>query len=169
MGQYNYCLDSFTTSTSTDCVTLFTTCNINGTEANTCASVSAQCKDKCSTSYSTCLSSGDADDAACLTQYDNCLVSFDAVPGQTDCVTSYTDCENDGTADNTCSAGMATCKTNCATSYSTCLSSGDSTLAAPCLNQYNHCLVSFAWDTNTTTTGEDCVSKYMSCDDADNT
>ncbi|KAF8846627.1 hypothetical protein BDZ45DRAFT_682414 [Acephala macrosclerotiorum] len=168
MGQYNYCLDSFTTSTSTDCVTLFTTCLINGTEANTCASVSAQCKDKCSTSYSTCLSSGDADDAACMTQYDNCLVSFNAIPGQTDCVTSYTDCENDGTADNTCSAGMATCKTNCATSYSTCLSSGDSTLAAPCLNQYNQCLVSFAWDTNTTTTGEDCVSKYMSCDDADN-
>lgn len=51
MSQYNNCLDSFTPSTSVDCVSSFTTCLDNGGEANTCASYSAQCKDKCSVNY----------------------------------------------------------------------------------------------------------------------
>lgn len=171
MNQYNNCLDSFTPSTSTDCVSLFTECNISGVAANTCGSVNAQCKDKCSVSYSTCLSSGDADDTACLAQYSSCLVSFTAVvANSTNCVTSYTDCEADGTIpDNTCGANMAVCKTNCATSYSTCLSSGDSSLAAPCLNQYNMCLDDVTWNTTTTAPGSDCVSLYMACDGDDNT
>ncbi|KAM3075767.1 hypothetical protein ACMFMG_007893 [Clarireedia jacksonii] len=147
MGQYNNCLDSFSTSASVDCVTSFTNCLNDGGAAN----------------------DGDANDSACLTQYDNCLVSFDTHTDNVDCVTRYTTCEADGTADNDCSADNAQCKTDCSTSYSTCLSSGDSSLAKPCLNQYNQCLVSFAWETNTTTAGEDCVTKYMGCDDADNT
>jgi hypothetical protein len=170
MNQYNNCLDSFTPSTSVDCVSSFTICRDNGGEANTCASYSAQCKDKCSVNYSTCLASGDADKPACLTQYDNCLVSFTTVANSTDCVTKYTACGNDGGEDNACSADNAQCKTDCSTSYSTCLSSGDVSLAGPCLSQYNSCLVSFSWTTNTTTPeGQDCVSKYMACDDADNT
>ncbi|KUJ17806.1 uncharacterized protein LY89DRAFT_61781 [Mollisia scopiformis] len=169
MGQYNNCLDSFTPSISVDCVSNFTICRDNGIEANTCASYNAQCKDKCSVNYSTCLSSGDADDSACLTQYDGCLVSFTTVAGSSDCVSKYSLCEDDGTTpDNTCAANNAVCKTDCSTSYSTCLSSGDSSLAAPCLSQYNSCLDSFTWNTNTTITGQDCVSKYMNCDGEDN-
>ena len=168
MEQYNNCLDSFTPSTSVDCVSSFTECRDNGTAANTCASYSAQCKDKCSVSYSTCLSSGDADNAACMSQYTGCLVSFTTVPGSSSCVTKYTACENDGTADNECSADMAQCKTDCSTSYSTCLSSGDQSVLAPCLTQYNTCLDDFTWPTNTTAVDQDCVYKYMSCDGAVN-
>lgn len=164
MNQYNNCYDSFTPSTSVDCVSEFTICLDNGGEANTCASYSAQCKDKCSVSYSTCLASGDADDSACLTQYTGCLVSFDTVANSTSCATKYTTCETDGTTlDNECSAETATCKTNCATSYSTCLSSGDSTVLKPCLTQYSTCLDDFVLAANATAPGSDCVSKYLSC------
>ncbi|ESZ94770.1 hypothetical protein SBOR_4882 [Sclerotinia borealis F-4128] len=164
MNQYNNCLDSFTPSTSLDCVSSFTKCRNDGGEANTCASLSATCKNDASINYSTCLSSGDSDESACLEQYDSALVQFNTptLQDNTDCVTRFTGCENDGKKDSLCQSDNAQCKTDCSTSYSTCLSSGDSALSAPCLEQYNFCLVTFAWNTNTTTTGQDCVSKYMS-------
>ncbi|KAI9644986.1 hypothetical protein NHQ30_007021 [Ciborinia camelliae] len=170
MNQYNNCLDSFTASTSLDCVSSFTECLNEGGEANTCASLSATCKNDASINYSTCLSSGDADDSACLAQYDSALVQFDTptLKNNTDCVTRFTACENDGTDDALCQSNNADCKTNCATSYSTCLSSGDPTLYAPCLSQYNFCLVTAAWTSNVTTTSQDCVSKYISSTGEDN-
>lgn len=165
MNQYNNCFDSFTPSTSVDCVSEFTICLDNGGDANTCASYSAQCKDKCSVSYSTCLASGAADNAGCLTQYTGCLVSFTAVTNSTSCVTKYTTCKNDGTTlDNECSAETAVCKTNCATSYSTCLSSGDATVLKPCLTQYTTCLDDFTTVfSSNSTAGADCVTKYLTC------
>ncbi|KAB8291179.1 hypothetical protein EYC80_009867 [Monilinia laxa] len=171
MNQYNNCLDSFTPSTSLDCVSSFTSCRNQGGAANECASLSATCKNDASISYSTCLSSGDKDlEAPCLQQYNLALVQFNtpALKNNTDCVSKFTKCQNDGTADSLCQSENADCKTDCSTSYSTCLSSGDPSLAAPCLEQYNFCLVTFAWSTNTTTTGQDCVSKYLSAKGDDN-
>ncbi|KAF7884769.1 uncharacterized protein EAF02_005105 [Botrytis sinoallii] len=170
MNQYNNCLDSFTPSTALDCVSSFTLCRNEGGESNTCASESATCKNDASINYSTCLSSGQADESACLKQYDSALVQFNTTTllNNTDCVSRFTECENEGNEDSLCQSNNADCKTDCSTSYSTCLSSGDSALYAPCLEQYNFCLVTFAWETTTTTTGQDCVSKYMSSTGEDN-
>ncbi|RAL65122.1 hypothetical protein DID88_001228 [Monilinia fructigena] len=144
MNQYNNCLDSFTPSTSLDCVSSFTSCRNQGGAANECASLSATCKNDASISNTI-----------------RGLVQFNtpALKNNTDCVSKFTKCQNDGTADSLCQSENADCKTDCSTtSYSTCLSSGDPSLAAPCLEQYNFCLVTFAWSTNTTITGQDCVS-----------
>lgn len=154
--------------------------------------MSATCKNDASINYSTCLSSGKADESACLQQYNSALVQFKTptLQNNTDCVTRFTQCEKDGKDDALCQSDNAQCKqntlllsqvlslranifilgkTDCSTSYSTCLSSGDPTLAAPCMEQYNFCLVTFAWNTNATIpTGQDCVSKYMSSTGEDN-
>ncbi|CAD6443325.1 fe360cdc-be1b-49b7-a44a-8c826701a5eb [Sclerotinia trifoliorum] len=170
MNQYNNCLDSFTVSTSLDCVSSFTSCRNEGGESNTCASESATCKNDASINYSTCLSSGNADGTACLEQYNSALVQFNTTTllNNTSCVSRFTKCKNEGKEDSLCQSLNADCKTDCSTSYSTCLSSGDPALSSRCLEQYNFCLVTFAWDTTAAITGQDCVSEYMSSTGEDN-
>ncbi|KAF7868341.1 hypothetical protein EAF04_004873 [Stromatinia cepivora] len=170
MNQYNNCLDSFTVSTSLDCVSSFTLCRNEGGESNTCASESATCKNDASINYSTCLSSGHADGTACLEQYNSALVQFDTPDplNNTSCISRFTKCKNEGKEYNLCQSLNTDCKTGCSTSYSACLSSGDPALLSRCLEQYNFCLVTFAWTTKTTITGQDCVSEYMSSTGEDN-
>jgi hypothetical protein len=107
--QYNNCLDSFSVfqtaavSQGIDCVSLFNDCHDNGIDDNTCNSYNAQCKDKCSVMYGTCLSSGSADSTACMAQYNNCFDSF--TPSTSiDCVSNYTMCLDSGIASNTCAS-----------------------------------------------------------------
>lgn len=64
-----------------------------------------------------------------------------------------------------CSANNAQCKNTCSTSYDACRSSGDSSLDAECLHQYDDCLV----DLSAVQTKQDCASAYLECDGDDNT
>ena len=115
MTSYNSCLDDFTifttaaNSAGVDCVSIFSDCHDSGEADNTCNAGNAQCKDKCSTIYGTCLTSGDADDEACMTQYNNCLDSFSVFTNATagtgiDCVALFSACHDSGEADNTCNS-----------------------------------------------------------------
>ncbi|QSZ29878.1 hypothetical protein DSL72_004396 [Monilinia vaccinii-corymbosi] len=186
---YNTCLNDFSVFTTAagsagkDCASIFSACHDAGTPDNTCNSIAAQCKDKCSTIYGTALTSGNADANAAMTQYNNCLDSF-----SDKCSTIYGICLTSGDAENQLCMGQYnnclssftpitlpdcvsayTCKDDCSSSYSTCLSSGDPAMKAPCLQQYNKCYVTFTWQTNTTVpVGQDCVSKYLSATGEDN-
>lgn len=61
-GQYNTCLDNFAELAQPDCVSKYDSC-LSTTDEATCNSLNTQCKDTASTIYSTCLVSGDADEA----------------------------------------------------------------------------------------------------------
>lgn len=122
----------------------------------------------CSTSYSTCLSSGDESlKAPCLVEYNLCLVDFNSTITTPDCASSLLSCDD---ASNTCAANAASCKNTCSVALDICQSSGDSALTAPCQKQYESCLVSFT--SATAAIGEDCVASFITCRDnggADNT
>lgn len=122
----------------------------------------------CSTSYSTCLSSGDESlEAPCLMQYNSCLVNFNSATTTPDCASSLLLCDD---ASNTCAADAASCKNTCSVALDICQSSGDSALTAGCQKQYQSCLVSFT--AATAAIGEDCVASFTECRNdggADNT
>lgn len=122
----------------------------------------------CSTSYSTCLSSGDESlEAPCLMQYNSCLVNFNSTIATPDCASSLLSCDD---ASNSCAADAASCKNTCSVALDICQSSGDPALTAGCQKQYQSCLVSFT--AATAAIGEDCVASFTGCRNnggADNT
>ncbi|KAH0172290.1 hypothetical protein KCU67_g1791, partial [Aureobasidium melanogenum] len=112
-------------STSTDCISAYTSCyNFGSSNANVCSSQATQCKNRCASSFSNCLSSSNSDRSVCQSKYDVCVGASSSSDASINCLAQVKPCYTDnGSVDNACDSRLGNCKDACGVLNDICRSS----------------------------------------------